>query len=172
MAQLVEQSLLAPQVRGSNPVIGKLFYRTFVYCQQYSEDENKKRGWEWPILNFENAYRYSFVQTGHGFGVDGVHPGDGLNPVHFVTEIVRRHDEVKTQLPATSTPTSTTTVPAFSRKRECALKFKIKSPTFLSSSSSCSRCRYGVNRLIPDWSCCFRCERISVKRKSTGNELI
>ena len=49
MAQLVEQSLLAPQVRGSNPVIGKLFYRTFVYCQQYSEDENKKEAGNGPF---------------------------------------------------------------------------------------------------------------------------
>ena len=29
MAQLVEQLLLTPEVRSSNPVIGKLLYRTF-----------------------------------------------------------------------------------------------------------------------------------------------
>ena len=35
VAQLVERSLPIPEVRDSNPVIGKNFYyyRTFVYCQ-------------------------------------------------------------------------------------------------------------------------------------------
>ena len=32
MAQLVERSLPTPEVRGSNPDIGKRFYRIFVYC--------------------------------------------------------------------------------------------------------------------------------------------
>ena len=50
VAQLVEWSLLIPKVRGSNPVIGKIYW-TFVYCQLYWKDENKeKRGREWPIL--------------------------------------------------------------------------------------------------------------------------
>ena len=31
VAQLVEQSLLTPEVRGSNPVIGKILYRTYLY---------------------------------------------------------------------------------------------------------------------------------------------
>ena len=30
VAQLVGQSLLMPEIRGSNPVIGKLLYRTFI----------------------------------------------------------------------------------------------------------------------------------------------
>ena len=33
VAQLVERSLPIPEVRGSNPVIGKNLYWTFVYCQ-------------------------------------------------------------------------------------------------------------------------------------------
>ena len=33
VAQLVERSLPTPEVRGSNPVIGKLLYIIFVYCQ-------------------------------------------------------------------------------------------------------------------------------------------
>ena len=50
MAQLVERSLPNPEVRGSNPVIGKIYW-TFIYCQLYWKDENKeKRGREWPIF--------------------------------------------------------------------------------------------------------------------------
>ena len=50
LAQLVEQSLPTPEVRSSNPVIGKIYW-TFVYCQLYWKDENKeKRGREWPIF--------------------------------------------------------------------------------------------------------------------------
>ena len=33
VAQLVEWSLPTPEVRGLNPVIGNLLYRTFVFCQ-------------------------------------------------------------------------------------------------------------------------------------------
>ena len=40
VAQLVERSLLIPEVRGSNPVIGKIYW-IFVYCQLYWKDENK-----------------------------------------------------------------------------------------------------------------------------------
>ena len=43
VTQLVEQSLPTPEVRGSNPVIGKLFYRTFIW------DENKEKRLEWPV---------------------------------------------------------------------------------------------------------------------------
>ena len=43
MAQLVERSLPTPEVRGSNPVIRKLFYRTFVYCQLSRKDKNKEK---------------------------------------------------------------------------------------------------------------------------------
>ena len=51
VAQLVERLLLTPEVRGSNPVIGKLFYRRlFVYCQLNRKDEDKeKKAGEWPI---------------------------------------------------------------------------------------------------------------------------
>ena len=35
VAQLVERSLPTPEVRGLNPVIGKLLYGTFVYWQLY-----------------------------------------------------------------------------------------------------------------------------------------
>ena len=35
VAQLVEGSLPTPEVRGSNPVIGRLLYGTFVCCQPY-----------------------------------------------------------------------------------------------------------------------------------------
>ena len=33
MAQLVERSLPIPEVRGSNPVIGKIYIETIFYCQ-------------------------------------------------------------------------------------------------------------------------------------------
>ena len=39
----VEWSLSTPEVRGSNPVIGKLLYRTFLYCQLLRKDENKEK---------------------------------------------------------------------------------------------------------------------------------
>ena len=49
MAQLVEQLLLTPEIRGSNPVIGKFFYY-WLYLNLYWKDENKeKRGREMPI---------------------------------------------------------------------------------------------------------------------------
>ena len=35
VAQLVEQLLAIPEICGSDPVIGKPLYRTFVYCQLY-----------------------------------------------------------------------------------------------------------------------------------------
>ena len=43
VAQLVEQALPTPDVWGLNPVIGKLLYRTFVYCQLYWKDEHKEK---------------------------------------------------------------------------------------------------------------------------------
>ena len=39
VAQLVDWSLARPEVRGSNPVIGKLLYRTLIF---YCKDENKE----------------------------------------------------------------------------------------------------------------------------------
>ena len=41
VAQLVERLLPIPKVRGSNPVIVKIYW-TFVYCQPYWKDEKKK----------------------------------------------------------------------------------------------------------------------------------
>ena len=52
VAQLVEQSLPIPKVRGSNPVIGKKLYLywTFFYRQLCIEKTKiKKRGRVWPI---------------------------------------------------------------------------------------------------------------------------
>ena len=50
VAQLVERSLLIPEVHGSNPVISN-FYPIFISCQLNSKDENKeKRDREWPIV--------------------------------------------------------------------------------------------------------------------------
>ena len=39
----VNRLLATPEVRGSNPVIGKLLYGTFVDCQLYWKDENKEK---------------------------------------------------------------------------------------------------------------------------------
>ena len=43
VTQLVEQSIPTPEVRWSNPVIGKNLYWTFVYYQLYWKDENKEK---------------------------------------------------------------------------------------------------------------------------------
>ena len=43
MAQLVVRLLTTQEVRGLNPVISKLLYGTFVYCQLYGKDENKEK---------------------------------------------------------------------------------------------------------------------------------
>ena len=43
VAQLVEQSLPIPKVRRSNPIIGKNFYWTFVYCQLCIEKTKIKK---------------------------------------------------------------------------------------------------------------------------------
>ena len=43
MAQLIERSLPTPEVCSLNPVISKLLYGTFVYCQLYGKDENKEK---------------------------------------------------------------------------------------------------------------------------------
>ena len=45
VAQLVEQSLPIPEIRGSNPVIGKILFinRTIVYCQLCSEKTKIKK---------------------------------------------------------------------------------------------------------------------------------
>ena len=44
MAQLVERSLLIPEIPSSHPVIGKNYlYRTFVYCQLCIEKTKIKK---------------------------------------------------------------------------------------------------------------------------------
>ena len=50
VAQLVERSLLTPEVHGSNPV------------NRHRKDENEeKRGWEWPINFLEQNMRESIT---------------------------------------------------------------------------------------------------------------
>ena len=43
VVQLVERTLPIPEVHALNPVISKLLYGTFVYCQLYWKDENKEK---------------------------------------------------------------------------------------------------------------------------------
>ena len=43
VAELVELLLPILEVHRSNPVIGKLLYGKFVYCQLYWKDENKEK---------------------------------------------------------------------------------------------------------------------------------
>ena len=59
VAQLVEWLLSIPEVRGSNPVIGKIICWTFtVNCIE--KTKINKRGREWPILkNGENFETYN-----------------------------------------------------------------------------------------------------------------
>ena len=42
VAQLVERSLPIQEVRGLNPVIGKIYWK-IVFCQLYWKDENKEK---------------------------------------------------------------------------------------------------------------------------------
>ena len=46
--QLVERSLPTQEVRGSNPVIEKL-YLYYLFTINCIEKMKRKRGWEWPI---------------------------------------------------------------------------------------------------------------------------
>ena len=60
VAQLVDHLLLIPEVRGSNPVIGKNLYWTFVYCQLYWKDENKEE--KMPgMAHFLKKYEYGWT---------------------------------------------------------------------------------------------------------------
>ena len=73
VTQLVERLLPTPDVCGSNPVIGKLLYLTFVYCHLYRKDENKekegriKKLWCYDQYFISNLHTYAFklstVQT-------------------------------------------------------------------------------------------------------------
>ena len=56
VALLVEWSIPIPEVRGSNPVIGKKLILN-IYCQLYWKDENKaKRDREWPIFRKKTLF--------------------------------------------------------------------------------------------------------------------
>ena len=52
VAQSVERLLPTPEVRGSNPVIGELLFRTFVYRLTTALIRRKyeKRGREWTVF--------------------------------------------------------------------------------------------------------------------------
>ena len=66
VAQLAERSLPTPEVRSSNPVIGKLLYRTFVYCQLNRNDKNKEKVAEngnMKKIISSNELRKVFLQT-------------------------------------------------------------------------------------------------------------
>ena len=57
VAQLVERSLPTPEIRGSNPVIGKLLYRTFnclstVNCIEKTKIKKKEAGNFQSFLDF------------------------------------------------------------------------------------------------------------------------
>ena len=67
MAQLVELLVLTLEVCGSNPVIGKLLYRTFVFCHCKEKTEIKKKRPGMPIF-FKKKCRFAVVkvcQFGH-----------------------------------------------------------------------------------------------------------
>ena len=49
VAQSVEWSLLTMEILGSNQVISKFLYRTFVSVNCIEKTKKRKRGLEWPI---------------------------------------------------------------------------------------------------------------------------
>ena len=66
VTQLVERSLPTPEVRGSNPIIGKLLCGTFVYSQLYWKDGNKQKeaGNSALLYNFFVRKKVVLMQTG------------------------------------------------------------------------------------------------------------
>ena len=65
VAQLVERSLPIPEVRSSNPVIGKNLFilNICLLSTVYWKDKNKeKRGREWPFLK-KSIFEVHFVWT-------------------------------------------------------------------------------------------------------------
>ena len=50
VAQLVERSLLTPEVRGLNPVIGKIYIEHGFLSIVLKNENKEKRGREWPIF--------------------------------------------------------------------------------------------------------------------------
>ena len=62
VSQLVKRSLTTPEVCSSNPVIDKLLYTTFVYCQLYWKDENKEKV---AIFKKKNFYKRGSISLRH-----------------------------------------------------------------------------------------------------------
>ena len=50
MAQLVEQSLLTPETRGLDPVIGKFYLLSTALKNVLKRQKERKRGRGWPIF--------------------------------------------------------------------------------------------------------------------------
>ena len=50
VAQLVERSLSIPEVRGSNPVIGKIYIEHLFTVNCIEKTKIRKRGREWPFF--------------------------------------------------------------------------------------------------------------------------
>ena len=75
-AQLEEWSLPTQEIRGSNPVIGKLLNRTFVYCQLYWIDENneKRPGMAGKCLTFGQLLEEIFFKMSIQYTVPGFEP--------------------------------------------------------------------------------------------------
>ena len=61
VAQLVERSLLVPQVWGSNPVISKFYIEHLFIVTCIEKTKKKKRGRKWPFKNI----KYSSLITFH-----------------------------------------------------------------------------------------------------------
>ena len=70
VAQFVELLLPIPEVRGSNPVIGKnlCIEHLSIYCQLYWKDKNKeKRGRVWPIFKKQLIFVHHKILQMTGF---------------------------------------------------------------------------------------------------------
>ena len=64
VAQLVEWPLPIPEVRGSNPVIGKIYIEHCLLSTVLKRRKQRKRGREWPIIKIKLSYlkRYGLTQ--------------------------------------------------------------------------------------------------------------
>ena len=60
VAQLVEQSIPIPEIRGSNPVIGKKTLLN-IYCQLYWKDEVKKKRPGMTHFTKSSIHAFSFI---------------------------------------------------------------------------------------------------------------
>ena len=63
MAQLVDWSLLALEIRGLNPDIGKFYLLSSVLNLSWKDEHKEKRGREWPI--FSNNYALLSIRFLH-----------------------------------------------------------------------------------------------------------